>query len=192
VVIGESEPTSKSPARTQWLRIISLVANFAAYAFAPPILVTPLGALSVIIGYVSLPHPGRVLNFAHRSAILASVFLNEELGHLGRIGCTLCLIGSLIIILHAPESKDVKTVDEILQYAIQPGMQALVQIQVVALSEREPPLLTSTHRFSPLLLHRPCVLACHDLLHFSSLWKNDTHRVHLDMFPSRVCFRHGH
>lgn len=28
------------------------VANFAAYAFAPAILVTPLGALSVLIGYV--------------------------------------------------------------------------------------------------------------------------------------------
>lgn len=27
------------------------VANFAAYAFAPAILVTPLGALSVLIGY---------------------------------------------------------------------------------------------------------------------------------------------
>lgn len=138
VVIGESEPTSKSPARTQWLRIIPLVANFAAYAFAPPILVTPLGALSVIIGYVSLAHLGRVLNLTHCSAILASIFLKEELGHLGRIGCTLCLIGSLIIILHAPESTDVKTVDEILQYAIQPGMQSLVQILFVVFSEREP------------------------------------------------------
>lgn len=29
-------------------------ANFAAYAFAPAILVTPLGALSVLIGYVEL------------------------------------------------------------------------------------------------------------------------------------------
>jgi len=27
------------------------IANFAAYAFAPAILVTPLGALSVLIGY---------------------------------------------------------------------------------------------------------------------------------------------
>ncbi len=129
---------------------------------------------------------------AHRSAILASIFLKEELGHLGRIGCTLCLIGSLIIILHAPESKDVKTVDEILQYAIQPGMQTLVQTRIVALSESEPSSLTTAHRFSPVLLNRPCVLACHDLLHFSSLWKNDTHRVHLDMLPSRVCFRHGY
>ena len=33
------------------LTICSTVANFAAYTFAPPILVTPLGALSVIIGY---------------------------------------------------------------------------------------------------------------------------------------------
>ena len=30
-------------------------ANFAAYLFAPPILVTPLGALSVLVGCVRLP-----------------------------------------------------------------------------------------------------------------------------------------
>ncbi|KAG6857047.1 hypothetical protein H0H87_010401 [Tephrocybe sp. NHM501043] len=84
--------------------VIGEVANFAAYAFAPPILVTPLGALSVLIG-----------------AVLASFLLNEELGHLGRLGCTLCLIGSLIIVLHAPEDKDVQTVDEYLSYALRPG-----------------------------------------------------------------------
>jgi magnesium transporter len=38
------------------------------------------------------------------------------------MGCTLCVLGSIIIILHAPEDKDIQTVDEILQYAIQPGM----------------------------------------------------------------------
>jgi hypothetical protein len=54
-------------------------------------------------------------------AVLASVFLGEELGHLGRVGCTLCLLGSLIIVLHAPEDKEVKTVDEILALAAQPG-----------------------------------------------------------------------
>ena len=31
--------------------IVGEVANFAAYAFAPAILVTPLGALSIIIRY---------------------------------------------------------------------------------------------------------------------------------------------
>lgn len=55
------------------------------------------------------------------SAILASWFLQEELGHIGRLGCALCIIGSVIIILHAPEDKEIRTVDEVLQYAIQPG-----------------------------------------------------------------------
>jgi drug/metabolite transporter (DMT)-like permease len=80
------------------------IANFAAYTFAPAILVTPLGALSVIIG-----------------AILASFFLKEELGILGKMGCAICLIGSLIIVLHAPPDKEIDTVDEILNYALQPG-----------------------------------------------------------------------
>jgi len=45
---------------TWWAGIIIMVigeiANFAAYAFAPAILVTPLGALSVLIGYVHSAH----------------------------------------------------------------------------------------------------------------------------------------
>lgn len=44
------------------------VANFAAYAFTPASLVTPLGALSVLI-----------------SAILASRYLNEKLNLLGKV-----------------------------------------------------------------------------------------------------------
>lgn len=76
------------------------VANFAAYTFAPAILVTPLGAMSVIIG-----------------AILASFMLDEKLGRLGVCGCASCIIGSVIIVLHAPSDKEVETVDEILAYA---------------------------------------------------------------------------
>lgn len=83
---------------------IGEIANFAAYTFAPAILVTPLGALSVIIG-----------------AVLAAIFLKERLGTLGKMGCAICLMGSVIIILHAPPDKEVQTVDEILGYATQPG-----------------------------------------------------------------------
>lgn len=36
------------------------VANFAAYAFAPAILVTPLGALSVLIGYGQPSYPNKL------------------------------------------------------------------------------------------------------------------------------------
>jgi len=88
--------------------VLGEVANFAAYAFAPAILVTPLGALSVLIG-----------------AVLGSYFLKEELGTLGKLGCAICLIGSVIIVLHAPPDAEIETVDEILHYAIQPGMSLL-------------------------------------------------------------------
>lgn len=54
-------------------------------------------------------------------AVLASFLLKEELGRVGRVGCTLCFIGSLIIVLHAPADKEMQTVDEILHYAVQPG-----------------------------------------------------------------------
>nr|GAT48870.1 predicted protein [Mycena chlorophos] len=84
--------------------ILGEVANFAAYSFAPPVLVTPLGALSVLIG-----------------AILASFLLNEHLGHLGRVGCALCLLGSVIIVLHAPDDQPIDTITDFLNYALKPG-----------------------------------------------------------------------
>lgn len=104
---GDGFAYLKSP--TWWGGIVTLVvgevANFAAYAFAPAILVTPLGALSVLIG-----------------AVLGAYFLKEELGVLGRLGCAICLIGSVIIVLHAPPDKEIQTVDEIIHDAMQPGM----------------------------------------------------------------------
>lgn len=72
-----------------------------AYTFAPPILVTPLGALSVLVG-----------------AVLASFFLQERLGKLGIIGCALCLVGTVVIVVNAPEDREIQTVDEILTYAM--------------------------------------------------------------------------
>ncbi|KAF2466325.1 DUF803-domain-containing protein [Lindgomyces ingoldianus] len=93
---------------TWWAGMVTMVIgeifNFAAYAFAPAILVTPLGALSVLIG-----------------AVLGSYVLQEHLGLLGKIGCAICLIGSVIIVLHAPPDKEVSSVDEILHLALEPG-----------------------------------------------------------------------
>lgn len=104
---GDGFAYIKSP--LWWGGIMTLgtgeVANFAAYAFAPAIMVTPLGAMSVLIG-----------------AVLGSYFLKEQLGTLGRLGCAMCLIGSIIIVLHAPPDKEITTVDEILEYALHPGM----------------------------------------------------------------------
>lgn len=84
--------------------VIGEIFNFAAYAFAPAILVTPLGALSVLVG-----------------AVLGSYFLNEVLGTLGKLGSAICLIGAAIIVLHAPPDTEITRIDEILHFALQPG-----------------------------------------------------------------------
>lgn len=76
--------------------ILGEIANFAAYAFSPAILVTPLGALSVIV-----------------SAILASMILNEKLHLLGKVGCGMCLVGSTIIVMNAPAEAEIKSVSDI-------------------------------------------------------------------------------
>lgn len=55
------------------------------------------------------------------SAVLGSYFLNERLGTLGKLGCAMCLLGSVVIVLHAPPDKPVETIDEILEYAMSPG-----------------------------------------------------------------------
>lgn len=55
------------------------------------------------------------------SAVLSAYFLDEILGVLGKIGCAICLIGSVIIVLHAPPDKEVESVDVILELAEQPG-----------------------------------------------------------------------
>ncbi|XP_065730915.1 magnesium transporter NIPA4 isoform X2 [Phocoena phocoena] len=71
------------------------VANFGAYAFAPATVVTPLGALSILI-----------------SAILSSYFLRESLNLLGKLGCVICVAGSTVMVIHAPEEEEITTIVE--------------------------------------------------------------------------------
>ncbi|KAJ6984627.1 hypothetical protein NC653_022807 [Populus alba x Populus x berolinensis] len=91
-----------------WLGMITMiigeVANFVAYAFAPAVLVTPLGALSIIV-----------------SAVLAQFILNEKLHQLGILGCVMCIAGSVVIVIHAPQEHPITSVQEICSMATQPG-----------------------------------------------------------------------
>ncbi|KAL3833502.1 hypothetical protein ACJIZ3_008238 [Penstemon smallii] len=89
--------------------IIGEAANFVAYAFAPAVLVTPLGALSIIV-----------------SAVLAQFILNEKLHKLGILGCVLCITGSIIVVIHAPQEQAISSVQEIWSMATQPGSYTLV------------------------------------------------------------------
>nr|XP_023022357.1 magnesium transporter NIPA2-like [Leptinotarsa decemlineata] len=84
-----------------WFGLITMgigeVFNFAAYTFAPASLVTPLGALSVLV-----------------SALLASKFLNEKLNNIGKTGCLLCLLGSTMLVIHSPKEEQIETLNELL------------------------------------------------------------------------------
>lgn len=56
------------------------------------------------------------------SAILAHFMLDEKLQKMGIIGCLLCIVGSTIIVLHAPSEETVDSVEEIWELATQPGI----------------------------------------------------------------------
>ncbi|CAI0437641.1 unnamed protein product, partial [Linum tenue] len=97
--------------------ILGEVANFAAYAFAPAILVTPLGALSIIF-----------------SAVLAHFILKEKLHIFGVLGCVLCVVGSTTIVLHAPQERNIVSVREVWHLATEPGFLVYAALAVIAVS----------------------------------------------------------
>uniref|UniRef100_A0A3P9K5T9 Zgc:101583 n=1 Tax=Oryzias latipes TaxID=8090 RepID=A0A3P9K5T9_ORYLA len=91
-----------------WAGLISMgvgeAANFAAYAFAPATLVTPLGALSVLV-----------------SAVLSTYFLNEQLNIHGKVGCLLCILGSTVMVIHAPQEEEVGSLTAMAEKLKDPG-----------------------------------------------------------------------
>lgn len=96
------------------LMIIGEICNFVAYAFVDAILVTPLGALSVVI-----------------TTVLSAIFLKERLSFVGKIGCFLCIVGSVVILLSAPEQSSASTIQQMQHFVIAPGF--LVYAGVVIL-----------------------------------------------------------
>jgi hypothetical protein len=77
--------------------------------------------LAFLLGEKSPRGVSRIIELIARSAVLGSYFLNERLGILGKLGCAMSLLGSVIIVLHAPPDKEIDTVEDILEYAIKPG-----------------------------------------------------------------------
>jgi uncharacterized membrane protein len=86
------------------LMIIGEICNFVAYAFVDAILVTPLGALSVVV-----------------TTILSAIFLKERLSFVGKVGCFNCIIGSVVIAMNAPEQSSVATIQDMKHFVIAPG-----------------------------------------------------------------------
>jgi len=103
-----------------WMGVLTMgvgeACNFAAYAFAPASLVTPLGALSVLV-----------------TAVLSSKLLKERLNLLGKIGCAVCLLGSTVIVIHSPKEEEVASMED-LALKMRDAMFILYVIAVVVLT----------------------------------------------------------
>jgi hypothetical protein len=96
------------------LMILGEICNFAAYLFADAILVTPLGALSVVI-----------------TAILSGIFLKERLSFVGKVGCFLCIIGSIVIAANAPEQRSVEDIQDMQRLVISPGFLSFTGVIII-------------------------------------------------------------
>ena len=96
------------------LMIIGEICNFVAYAFVDAILVTPLGALSVVI-----------------TTILSAIFLKERLSFVGKVGCFNCIVGSVVIVVNAPVQSSAATIQEMKSFVIAPGFLSYAGVIIV-------------------------------------------------------------
>ncbi|KAF9023966.1 DUF803-domain-containing protein [Hymenopellis radicata] len=97
------------------MMILGELCNSAAYAFVEAIVVTPLGALSVVI-----------------CAILSSIFLKETLSLFGWLGCALCILGSVVIALNGPSEDLVGQIREFQKLFLAPGFLAYIGVLITA------------------------------------------------------------
>lgn len=94
--------------------IVGEICNFVAYAFVDAILVTPFGALSVVI-----------------TTILSAIFLKERLSFVGKVGCFNCVIGAVVIAINAPEQSAASNIQEMQHYVIAPGFLVYAGLVIV-------------------------------------------------------------
>lgn len=96
------------------LMILGEICNFVAYAFVDAILVTPLGALSVVV-----------------TTILSAIFLKERLSFVGKVGCFCCIIGSVVIAMNAPKQSSVSDIQEMQDFVVSPGFLSYAGVIIV-------------------------------------------------------------
>lgn len=96
------------------LMIMGEACNFVAYAFVDAVLVTPLGALSVVV-----------------TTILSAIFLKERLSFVGKLGCFNCIVGAVVIVLNAPSQSAVSRIQDMQHYVISPGFLSYAGVIIV-------------------------------------------------------------
>lgn len=109
-------------------------------------------------------------------------FLHEHIQILRKLGCATCLLGSVLLVLHAPGDKDIQSIDQILHLAIQPGWFFLLyQLKFQVL----------TYYSLSLLLHsRWDFFLLYDLQSLAATWAVESPRIYLNLLISWIGVRH--
>ena len=55
------------------------------------------------------------------TAVLSSIFLKERLSFVGKIGCFMCLVGSVVIVVNAPSQTSVTRIEDMKHFVLAPG-----------------------------------------------------------------------
>ncbi|GAA5974999.1 hypothetical protein JCM5350_004537 [Sporobolomyces pararoseus] len=97
------------------IMILGELLNLVAYSFVDAILVTPLGAISVVV-----------------SNVLSHFFLNERLTTFGWLGSALCILGAVVIALNGPQEQTASTIKEFQKLFLSPGFLVWASLVIVA------------------------------------------------------------
>ena len=111
-----------------WLALAGLiggeVGNFAAFGFASQTVVSPLGAVSVIV-----------------NTVLAAIFLGEPIYRLTLLGIALVLVGSVCVVLFSPPALGALTTNDFVELLSSPyayGYLIFVAVAIGALAAVQP------------------------------------------------------
>ncbi|GAA5873020.1 hypothetical protein JCM16303_006916 [Sporobolomyces ruberrimus] len=96
------------------LMVVGELLNLVAYSFVDAILVTPLGAISVVV-----------------SNVLSHFFLNERLTTFGWLGSALCILGAVVIALNGPQEQAASTIKEFQKLFLSPGFLVWASLAIV-------------------------------------------------------------
>jgi hypothetical protein len=69
--------------------------------------------------------------WSNNSAILSSIFLKEKLTFFGKVGCVLCILGSVIIAMNGPSEAAAPTIKEFQKLFLAPGFLAFGSVIIV-------------------------------------------------------------
>ena len=101
------------------------------------------------------------------SAVLSSYLLGETLNLLGKLGCLLCILGSTLMVIHAPEEEEVTSLQQMTVKLLEPGDRLTVFFTCIQI-----PLIHSLLSLYFLMITRKHNTAHNTSINISPVWEH--------------------